>query len=230
MKKKFLAFATVFALAAVAVVGGTMAYFTDKDAKDNEFTVGNVKIALVEQQNGFDEESQETTLVPFEDGKVLMPGINNAVDKIVSVKNIGANDAYVRVKITVPSDIKDVIKLIPNEGSKYWDELLDEDNISDDEKTGDRTYTVIYSEIVAPDTVTEDVLSKVYLDDTVNYENDGEGEDGYYYVVTNDDGTTKRQYISLDPESVVVKVVAEAIQADGFDTAEKAFEAYDAQK
>lgn len=229
MKKKFLAFAMVFALAAVAVVGGTMAYFTDKDAKDNTFTVGNVNVALVEQQNGIDKETNQPALVPFEDGKVLMPGSNNAVDKIVSVKNTGSNDAYVRVKITVPAAIKDVVKLVPSR-SVYWDNLLATDSISDDELTGDRTYTVIYSEIVAPNAVTEEVLSKVYLEDTLNYENDGEGDNGYYFVVTNDDGTTTREYITLDPQSVVINVVAEAIQADGFTSATDAFVAYDAQK
>ena len=37
MKKKIVAFAMVFALAAVAVVGGSLAYFTDTDNKTNTF-------------------------------------------------------------------------------------------------------------------------------------------------------------------------------------------------
>ena len=48
MKKKILAICLCLALAAVAVVGATLAYFTDKDAKTNTFTVGSVKIELLE--------------------------------------------------------------------------------------------------------------------------------------------------------------------------------------
>ena len=47
MKKKILAFAMVFALAAVAVVGGSLAYFTDEDETENTFAVGNVNISMI---------------------------------------------------------------------------------------------------------------------------------------------------------------------------------------
>ena len=50
MKKKILVLCLVVALAVTAVVGGTLAYFTDKDAETNTFTVGNVKIDLLESQ------------------------------------------------------------------------------------------------------------------------------------------------------------------------------------
>ena len=48
MKKKILALCLVVALAVTAVVGGTLAYFTDTDDAENTFTVGNVKIDLLE--------------------------------------------------------------------------------------------------------------------------------------------------------------------------------------
>ena len=48
MKKKILALCLVVALAVTAVVGGTLAYFTDTDDAKNTFTVGNVKIDLLE--------------------------------------------------------------------------------------------------------------------------------------------------------------------------------------
>lgn len=48
MKKKIIALCLVVALAATAVIGGTLAYFTDTDAAKNTFTVGNVKINLLE--------------------------------------------------------------------------------------------------------------------------------------------------------------------------------------
>ena len=43
-----MAICLCLALAAVAVVGASLAYFTDKDAKTNTFTVGSVKIELLE--------------------------------------------------------------------------------------------------------------------------------------------------------------------------------------
>ena len=50
MKKKILVLCLVVALAVTAVVGGTLAYFTDTDNETNTFTVGNVKIDLIESQ------------------------------------------------------------------------------------------------------------------------------------------------------------------------------------
>ena len=48
MKKKLIAICLCVALAAVAVVGASLAYFTDTKAVTNTFTVGNVKIKLIE--------------------------------------------------------------------------------------------------------------------------------------------------------------------------------------
>lgn len=50
MKKKIVTLCLVVALAAIAVVGGTLAYFTDTDTETNTFTVGNVEIDLIESQ------------------------------------------------------------------------------------------------------------------------------------------------------------------------------------
>ena len=48
MKKKITAICLCIALVAIAVVGATLAYFTDTDKATNTFTVGNVKIKLLE--------------------------------------------------------------------------------------------------------------------------------------------------------------------------------------
>lgn len=48
MKKKIVAIFLCAALAAIAVVGASLAYFTDTDSAKNTFTVGNVKIKLLE--------------------------------------------------------------------------------------------------------------------------------------------------------------------------------------
>lgn len=100
MKKKLTAIALVVALLAVAVIGGTLAYFTDADSAKNTFTVGNVKIDLIEQ------EKTERGLAPFVQDKLLVPGKSNdgnAVSKIVTVKNTGRNDAWVWVDLKIPA-------------------------------------------------------------------------------------------------------------------------------
>lgn len=50
MKKKITALCLCVALLAVAVVGASLAYFTDTKSATNTFTVGNVKIELLESQ------------------------------------------------------------------------------------------------------------------------------------------------------------------------------------
>ena len=47
-KKTILVAAIAVMLVAALVVGGTLAYFTDTKSADNTFTVGNVKIDLLE--------------------------------------------------------------------------------------------------------------------------------------------------------------------------------------
>ena len=50
MKKKVTALCLCVALLAVAVVGASLAYFTDTKTATNTFTVGNVKIDLIESR------------------------------------------------------------------------------------------------------------------------------------------------------------------------------------
>ena len=100
MKKKIIALCLIVALAATAVIGGTLAYFTDTDSAKNTFTVGGVSIDLIEQQ------TSKNGLVSFEQSKPLVPGKSNdgnAQSKIVTVKNTGNNDAWVWVDMLIPS-------------------------------------------------------------------------------------------------------------------------------
>ena len=50
MKKKVIATSEVLGIAALVLGGGTLAYFTDSKEITNNFTVGNVKIELIESQ------------------------------------------------------------------------------------------------------------------------------------------------------------------------------------
>lgn len=87
MKKKLTAIALVICLMAVAVIGGSLAYFTDNEKAENVFTTGDVKIDLIEK---FDKDNAK-----------LLPGID--VEKLVTVKNTGSENAFVRVHIAVPA-------------------------------------------------------------------------------------------------------------------------------
>ena len=99
MKKKLTAIFLCVALVAIAIVGASLAYFTDTKSATNTFTVGNVKIDLIEQQKG------ANGLEAFVPNKTLVPGTSdkNAVSKIVTVKNTGANDAWVWVDLKIPA-------------------------------------------------------------------------------------------------------------------------------
>ena len=50
MKKKLLVLSLCVALAAIAIAGASLAYFTDTKSATNTFTVGNVKIDLIESK------------------------------------------------------------------------------------------------------------------------------------------------------------------------------------
>lgn len=88
-KKTILVAAIAVMLVAALVVGGTLAYFTDKtEAKKNTFTVGNVAIDLKEPSWKEDE------------SHTLLPGARYAKDPTITVKE-GSQDAYVFLEINM---------------------------------------------------------------------------------------------------------------------------------
>ena len=137
MKKKLTAIFLCVALVAIAIVGASLAYFTDTKSVTNTFTVGNVKIDLIEStyhrtgsDNAGDTSVPDPTtkaagmkFVPdgwtvFTDdeikadaakysdyigkrGKNMVPG--RGVVKCPYVVNTGANDAYIRIRVMIPS-------------------------------------------------------------------------------------------------------------------------------
>jgi len=90
MKKKTTAIALIFALLAIAIAGGTLAYFSDSDSANNEFTVGSVDITLTE--------TNWDAAVEDELNKDMYPG--QTIDKNPVVKNGGTNPAFIRIKVT----------------------------------------------------------------------------------------------------------------------------------
>ena len=143
MKKKITAIFLCVALLAIAIVGASLAYFTDTKTATNTFTVGNVKIDLIESKfhrEGNDNSGDTTIPDPthkvtaddgmkyvstnhtmFTDdeikadaetyqndylavkGQNMVPG--RRVAKCPYVINTGANDAYIRIRVMVPSAV-----------------------------------------------------------------------------------------------------------------------------
>ena len=102
MKKKIVSLALAVCLIAIAAVG-TLAYFTDKDAKTNTFTTGKVDITLNETF------TQESKLLPGKD-----------IEKSVKVTN-NEEDAYVRLHIAFPAD---TIYYGENDGVQEYNNLV----------------------------------------------------------------------------------------------------------
>ena len=118
MKKKITAISLCVALLAIAIVGASLAYFTDTDNATNTFTAGGVKIKLIEEQSNAD----HTGFVPYEGDKVLMPIVGSAqgekypngqpkaanyIDKVVTIRNTGKSAAWIRAYYAVPSALDD---------------------------------------------------------------------------------------------------------------------------
>ena len=113
MKKKILALVLCIAMLAIAIVGGTMAYFTDTHAQTNTFVAGNVDISLDEAKVKLDNDAESDTFGDLiADGTTrttdtqeyhLFPGMNVTKDPTITVDE-GSEDAYVAAIITVTFD------------------------------------------------------------------------------------------------------------------------------
>lgn len=104
-KNKVIALSAAAILSATAVIGGTMAYFTDADSQKNVFVLGNVKIDLDEAtkdgehvDNGYHKWLEEQKLIPTTESQK-----ENTIDKVVTIKNTGDSDAYVWAEIWIPT-------------------------------------------------------------------------------------------------------------------------------
>lgn len=158
MKKKIISLCLIVALAATAIVGASLAYFTDTDAKTNVFTTGKVDITLNDE---FEQNSKLVPAVVDEDSNIL-----NAVDKVVSVtNNTGSEDAYVRVHIAVPSSIDELIGLWYDDASGWnWNENTRVDYTT---TIGEIEYNVVcltYSEKMAANATTTNVFEWVTME------------------------------------------------------------------
>lgn len=142
MKKKLTLMISAAALVALLGVGGTLAWFTDTETATNIVTMGNVDINIIEVGNGKtiinNEREEELGLVYGSDktmddkGVPVTPGAE--LEKKVTFRNIGKNDAYLRAKIYVEGVNQDYASLefigtdtkweLKDDGYYYYKDIL----------------------------------------------------------------------------------------------------------
>lgn len=243
MKKKLLALVLVVALAATAVIGGTLAYFTDTDSAVNTFTVGNVKIDLIEQQRATNDDGTKS-LVNFENGKTLYPIVTSAqndghetvggfeglplaknyVDKIITVKN-EQKDAYVRVYVAIPTVLDNV-----GDASQNILHFNTTAQSSEDGEWGTETLVAQGYVIDETDGIEYNIYYRTYK--TALAKNASTATPAYvgFYLDKNVDYngtnyTINGNVINFDMTNIKVPVFAVGVQAEGFTDADAAMTA-----
>ena len=217
MKKKLLILTLSIALLAVAAVGATLAYFTDTEEVTNTFTVGNVKIELLESQLLRAEDVTDAAIVAdaegyasylAEAGKNILPGIS--VKKAPYIRNTGSNNAYVRLRVLIPVEMADIVTCA------YTSAAVADGSVTEPAKLANVTiegveyaqYAIVYNEKLAPEAMTYWPA---------------------FYQVKLNENVTSEDVAGLSDATFDIILQADAIQADTFATAAEAFAAFDAQ-
>ena len=273
MKKKIVAICLCLALAAVAVVGASLAYFTDTKSATNTFTVGNVKINLIEStyhRTGSDNAGDTSVPDPTakaagmefvpdgwtvftddeikadaakysdyigERGENMVPGRN--VVKCPYVINEGANDAYVRIRVMVPSAANGDFVAVKDGGvitNQWCTTSIKNGEFIDGKGGGWNNAPAIDKASVTKDGVTYDV----YTFTRIQPLKAGAMTEWNVWNYIGIDKTATSADIQKaitagaitatgDTMKLNVLVEADAIQAEGFADATAAFAAFDAQ-
>ena len=243
MKKKILSLCLVVALAATAVIGGTLAYFTDTEDEINVFALGNIVIDLVEEQRNADGDELEA----FVDGKLLLPIVGSAqgekenvggynlptaenwVDKIVTVDNEGPQDAYVRVLFAFPAKMDDAQSAA--EMMLHWNYDGDEPAGTwtrtdcgvqvtlGEEKEVYNVYNLTYNPILTKKgtdgaTTASPAITGVYIDSRVNATVDANGNITYTMVNGRKETVSATYAKDTAPK---LYVLTQGVQAAGFE-------------
>lgn len=214
-KKRFVAILLCVTLVALAAIGATFAYLTDTKTVDNTFTMGNVAIKL-DETNVNDPTGDRVTSNAYN----VYPGAVVTKDPIVH--NTGKNAAYIRATVNVSNWMNLVGAYYPDfkytfgqEGYKAALNLL----------VGELGEGWSVVGVEAGDTFTIGQFDAKFI---LKYEGalaSGDDTTAMFQTVTIPAGIDNVNTDSFKE----VKVVAQAIQADGFDTWEAAFAAYDAK-
>ena len=223
-------------LLVAASVLGTMAYLTSTDSVENTFTVGKVKINLDEAK--VDADGKAVTPAERVKGNEykLMPGHTYTKDPTVTVEE-GSESSYVRMKVTFNNaaqiialctdpEYADEVTGIENAfplirmvnfveaNAAKWDGIIPDNDVETEEMLGNTKYCV-YDE-------TADTLTYYfYYTETVAASDADVVLPVLFDEITVPDWVDGDQLKTLN--NFKIDIVAEAIQADGFDTADAAW-------
>lgn len=172
-KKKVTTFLAISALCGAMAVGSSMAYLTDHDSVTNKFSVGKVDIT-----------GQEPNYTPDPDGKTNNIVPTQVIKKDPQIKNVGKNDAYVYIDVSIP--IAKVITVDAagnrlNGGVAKDTELFTQNNVSKkwtlmyNKRVGNNmVYTYSYNEILAPGKTTDPVFTTLTAANIIEGQLDGQ--------------------------------------------------------
>ena len=215
-KKRFVAILLCVTLVALAAIGATFAYLTDTKTVNNTFTMGNVAIKLdetdIKNPTGDRVTSNEYNVYP---GAV--------VTKDPIVHNTGKNAAYIRATVNVSNWMNLCAAYYPDFGISYPNAGYEQSLLR---LVGDLGEGWSIVGVTTGDTFIygEQFDAKFIL----KYDGvlaDGADTTAMFQTVTIPAGIDNANADSFDE----VKVVAQAIQADGFNSWEDAFVAFDAE-
>ena len=180
----------VVALAATAVIGGTLAYFTDTEEKINTFTVGNVDITLDEPE--WDQ-----------DDAVLIPGREIAKNPTITVE-ADSQRAYTFMEVQLSDDFAEL--LLTYAGAKGY-------NLSNEDDRNALIEAWFVSE-VSPKVMSVDLADKSLILGVLSPKDPGESVT-YFDAVTVP--TDVDQTMIEENGTYGIYITAYAIQAEGFE-------------
>lgn len=222
-KSKALLLTLCAVLLVTASVLGTMAFLTSTASVENTFTVGSVKITLDEAKVTTDGEPVEGAARVTENSYKLMPGHTYTKDPTIHV-DAASEDCFIRAKVTL-TNAKEWIAI----ATKYADNKVEniikgtDDNIwwvsqpAVDETANTVTYTFVYKNESHTDELGKRIWTSTDSKDLV-----------LFNEIAIPGGLTNDELAAVGRSKITV--VAEAIQADGFETEAAAWAAFDAQK
>ena len=218
-KKRFVAILLCVTLVALAAIGATFAYLTDSKTVKNTFTVGDVKIKL-DETNVNAPEGDRVTSNTYN----VYPGAVVTKDPIVH--NTGKNGAYVRAVVT----IEDGMNWLGLYNENVWtapQEAAFNAMINNTLGEGWELVDISY-DMSGPNHPTSDFVATLKYTKVLNANEDTTAMFSQIAFPTKLTGTDVTSRIDQNGE-FGINVVAQAIQADGFETWEDAFAAYDAK-
>ena len=222
-KSKALLLTLCAVLLVAASVMGTMAYLTSTDKVENTFTVGKVAIKLDEAKVTTDGKPVEGAARVAENSYKLMPGHTYTKDPTIHV-DAASEDCFIRAKVTL-TNAKEWIAI----ATKYADNKVEniikgtDDNIwwvsqpAVDNDKNTVTYTFVYKNESHNDELGKRIWTSADSTDLV-----------LFNEIAIPGGLTNEELKGVGSSKITV--VAEAIQADGFETEAAAWAAFDAQK